>query len=303
MSYNYQNFLRPIFENSRNIQILDSNGVIKYTINPFFIINTMVSNNVLKINLKNDRIILLDFNNSTEVKSAIAQLQLQIDNLTQKTPISIDKNIENYVEDISRIGTWEDRPTSPFIGQKFFATDIGMGASFTWNGTSWRPSGNRIRIFSSVGVTGSGENVSETVVRTVNIPSGICEVGCVIRLIGVSTWISPSTSPKVIRVKVSNDSSTNLSLLSSITNRSRSVSSTVGGFYGFNKPLIIRSTNQLWTGTINIDQEVVGAEGLSPHSINGIDCTQSWTLWLTHQKPLENDVFDSQYFIVDIEYP
>jgi len=97
MSYNYQNFLRPIFENSRNIQILDSNGVIKYTINPFFIINTMVSNNVLKINLKNDKIILLDFNNSTEAKSAIAQLQLQIDNLTQKTPISIDKNIENYI--------------------------------------------------------------------------------------------------------------------------------------------------------------------------------------------------------------
>ena len=98
MSYNYQNFLRPIFENSRNIQILDSNGVIKYTINPFFVINTLVINNLLKINLKNDKVIILDFMNSTQAKSALFDIQNQIESLISKTPFLIDKNIENYIE-------------------------------------------------------------------------------------------------------------------------------------------------------------------------------------------------------------
>lgn len=203
---------------------------------------------------------------------------------------------------IPRSGTWVNRPTSPFIGQMFFATDLGNGTLFTWNGTSWRPSGNRIRIFSSIVVSGAGESITETIVRTVNIPAGICEVGCVVRLIGVSTWSSTVATAKAIRVKVSNNPSADVSSLSSITNRSRAVISN-SGFFGFNKPLIVRSTNQLWTGTINIDQEAVGAEGLTPNFINGIDCTQSWTLWLTHQKPLTVDVFDNQYFIVEIEYP
>lgn len=99
MSYNYQNFLRPIFPGVRNIQIIDSDGVIKYTVNPFFILSTMVNNNIVKINLKNDKIILLNFNNSSEAKSAINDLQNQIDSLTQRIPIVIEKNVENYVED------------------------------------------------------------------------------------------------------------------------------------------------------------------------------------------------------------
>jgi hypothetical protein len=111
MNYNYLNFLRPIFENSRNIQIIDSNGEIKYTINPFFIVNSLASNNLVKINLKNDKIILLNFNNSTEARTALFELQKQIDQLTKKTPIVIEKNIENYVENISQ--SWYENINTP----------------------------------------------------------------------------------------------------------------------------------------------------------------------------------------------
>jgi hypothetical protein len=97
MAYNYNNFLRPLSTTDRNIQILDSNGKIKYTVNPFAVINTMVNNNVIKINLKNDKIIILDFFTSEQAKDAILQLQIQIDTLIGKTPLQIDKQIENYV--------------------------------------------------------------------------------------------------------------------------------------------------------------------------------------------------------------
>ena len=98
MTYNYQNFLRPLNNNSKNLQIIDRYGDIKWTINPFFITNTMINNNILKINLRNDKIILLNFNNSNESKLALISLQDQIDILVQNVPQSIDKNIENYVE-------------------------------------------------------------------------------------------------------------------------------------------------------------------------------------------------------------
>jgi hypothetical protein len=99
MSYNYNNFLRQISPGDRNIQVLDSTGVVKYTINPFSIINVMVSNNLIKINLKNDKTIILDFYSAVQAKSAIVQLQGHIDTLSQNVPFLIDKNIENYIND------------------------------------------------------------------------------------------------------------------------------------------------------------------------------------------------------------
>ena len=98
MAYNYNNFLRPISPTDRNIQVLDSNGTIRYTVNPFAILNTMVNNNVVKINLKNDKLIILDFYTPDQAKGAIDQLQKQIDALIQNVPNVIDKEIENFVE-------------------------------------------------------------------------------------------------------------------------------------------------------------------------------------------------------------
>lgn len=199
-----------------------------------------------------------------------------------------------------RIDTWANRGTGAFTGQILIASDL--RASFYWDGTRWRPTQNRVRIFSATALSGAGLATDETIVRTVSFPAGLCEVGCLIRIIGVSTWSSTSASAKTIRVKVSNDAGANVVALNSITNRSRAVAST-SGYFGFNKPLIVRSVSQLWTNTLNIETEAAAAEGITPNSINGIDCTAAWTMWLTHQKPQSGDTFDNQYFFVDIEFP
>lgn len=125
MSYNYLNFLRPIFPNSRNIQIIDRNNEIKFTVNPYFILSPLVNNNVVRINLKNGKTILLDFNNSTEAKSALESLQEQIDILTQKTPIVIEKNVENFIEDIEVL--------TPSNGVLYVHGDLLPGTTSTYN--------------------------------------------------------------------------------------------------------------------------------------------------------------------------
>ena len=51
MGYSYNNFLRPITSSDKSIKILDDDNDIKYTIDPFFIQNVTISNNILKINL------------------------------------------------------------------------------------------------------------------------------------------------------------------------------------------------------------------------------------------------------------
>jgi len=79
MAYNYQNFLRPISSEDRNIQVIDSVGKIKYTINAFHIVNIVVSNNIIKINLKSNKVISLDFNTNNEAREALAFLQTQVD--------------------------------------------------------------------------------------------------------------------------------------------------------------------------------------------------------------------------------
>ena len=199
-----------------------------------------------------------------------------------------------------RIDTWANRGTGSFTGQILIASDL--RAAFYWNGTRWYPVQGKVRIFSGTSLVGTGTATTETIVRTVTIPEGLCELGCVVRIYGVSTWSSNVTTAKAIRVKASNNAAADVTTLNPMANRSRAVSSTAG-YFGFNKPFIIRTNDQLWTGSINIDTEGASAEGLSPNSLSGINCLNAWTMWLTHQKPQSGDTFDSQYFIVDIEFP
>ena len=97
MAYNYQNFLRPITTTDRNIQILDTAGVVKYTLNPFSIINVMASNNILRVNVKGGRVIIIGFSTANEAKLALDKIQTQIDELTVKVPYNVDKSVENYI--------------------------------------------------------------------------------------------------------------------------------------------------------------------------------------------------------------
>lgn len=98
MSYSYDKFLRPITSSDRNIKILDDTNDIKYTIDPFVITNIAAINNILRISLKSLKVILLNFSSKNEAKVALIRLKEQIDALTTKVPILIDKDIQNYID-------------------------------------------------------------------------------------------------------------------------------------------------------------------------------------------------------------
>jgi len=97
MSYIYNNFLKPISPGDRNIQIIDSTGKITYTINPFSITDTFISNNLIKINIKSQKTIILDFYSTIQAQQALITLQGQIDTLIQNVPFVISKDLENFI--------------------------------------------------------------------------------------------------------------------------------------------------------------------------------------------------------------
>lgn len=97
MSYSHDKFLRPLTPSDKNIKILDNENNIKYSIDPFSINNTAIINNLVKISLKSDRIITLNFSTLNESQIALLLLRSQIDELIIKVPNLIDKDIENYI--------------------------------------------------------------------------------------------------------------------------------------------------------------------------------------------------------------
>ena len=109
--FSYSTFLRPITESDRNIKIMGVDLIVKYTIDPFYIINTNVSNNLLKISLKSNKSITLEFSTSNEAKLALIRLKEQVDILTEKTPLIIDKSVNNYID--SKIFSGATGPTGP----------------------------------------------------------------------------------------------------------------------------------------------------------------------------------------------
>ena len=100
MSYSYDRFLRPLTESDKSIKILDNSNIVKYTIDPFAIINLLVSNNIIRINLRSQKVILIDFNSKNEAILGLSRLQQQVDFLTNKVPTQVDKEVVKYVQSV-----------------------------------------------------------------------------------------------------------------------------------------------------------------------------------------------------------
>lgn len=98
MNFSLDRFLKPLTDSDRNVQIYNNSGVVQYTINPFSVTRLNVSNNLLKINLKYNKVHSLDFRTTNEAKAALVKLQEQLDILRKRVPYSIDKQIQNYVD-------------------------------------------------------------------------------------------------------------------------------------------------------------------------------------------------------------
>jgi hypothetical protein len=92
--YSYNKFLRQLGPNDTNIQIQDNNGLLIWTIEPYSVLNVMVNNNLLKINLKN-KVIIIPFSSTNESKLALPLFQEYLDELKSRTPLLIDKKLEN----------------------------------------------------------------------------------------------------------------------------------------------------------------------------------------------------------------
>ena len=97
MTYNYQTFLRPIYSNSKNIQILNSDGDLVYTIVPDSVSNSKVSNNLLKITLKSNKILFLDFSTKSNADSAKIALDIQISILSGLSISSDDFDYTDFL--------------------------------------------------------------------------------------------------------------------------------------------------------------------------------------------------------------
>lgn len=100
MSYSYDRFLRPLTESDKSIKILDNSNIVKYTIDPFAIVNLLANNNIIRINLRSQKVILIDFNSKNEAILGLSRLQQQVDFLTSKVPTQVDKEVVKYVQSV-----------------------------------------------------------------------------------------------------------------------------------------------------------------------------------------------------------
>ena len=125
MAYNINNFVKVVSQGDRNLQIVDNVGTVKYSINPYQVLNILQNNNLLKVNLKSGKLITIDFQNATEAIESVLILQKTIDELINKTPFTIDKAIENYLSNITNL--------SPSSGELFIYGDLLPGTTSTYN--------------------------------------------------------------------------------------------------------------------------------------------------------------------------
>lgn len=98
-SYNLDTFVVPASAADKKIQIKDKRGVIRYTLSAHQVVATFQSGNLVKIRTGgNDFMIQLDFSTPTIALEALQLLQAEIDKVRLTTPVSIDKDISNYID-------------------------------------------------------------------------------------------------------------------------------------------------------------------------------------------------------------
>lgn len=105
MSYSLDRFLRPLKDTDKTIRIFDDRNFPVHTINPFSVLRIFVTNSNLNVALSGNRTIVLDFSTHEETKEALAKLQSFVDQLRQKVPQVIDKETEQYVQNIIQQST------------------------------------------------------------------------------------------------------------------------------------------------------------------------------------------------------
>jgi hypothetical protein len=99
-NFNYLDFFKTPSGNDAKLFIKDINNNIVWSLSPFKIKSSIIQNNNIRINFTNGDFILIDFNNVYESKYALTTLQNAINNLRDKIPNNIDKDVELYVHNL-----------------------------------------------------------------------------------------------------------------------------------------------------------------------------------------------------------
>ena len=99
-NFNYLDFFKIPSANDTKLFIKDINNNIVWSLSPFKINSSILNNNNIRINFTNGDFVLIDFNNVYESKIALTNLQNAINILINKPPISIDKDVELYINNL-----------------------------------------------------------------------------------------------------------------------------------------------------------------------------------------------------------
>lgn len=132
MPYSEKIFIKTLKEGERLIQIQNNDLNVVHTIEPFSIVNTRISNNLLVINTKR-KTIKIDFSTTNEAKLALLRIQVLIDGLKQNTPYFISKEIEKYLEQEIQDAVGPDGPQG-FQGLEGATGPMGFQGSFGYQG-------------------------------------------------------------------------------------------------------------------------------------------------------------------------
>lgn len=101
MAFTWDTFLQPVGTGDRNLKVLDTEGLLVYTINPYSIINASARGNLLNIGLKAGKKINIPFSSLNEAQLALPRLKTTCELLKTLRPVLIDERTKNYVESSS----------------------------------------------------------------------------------------------------------------------------------------------------------------------------------------------------------
>jgi hypothetical protein len=146
MAYSLNNFLGTYTSEDKLLKIYNSQGQLDSIVDPFKIVTTISSNNLVILKTRSSSK-TLDFSSSVEAKLALEKIQSAITTITTNTsPLFVDRYITNYVTSIGSTGPQGERGNTGF-----------QGSGGTGNGTTG-PQGN----IGPQGPAGSGTGVSST---------------------------------------------------------------------------------------------------------------------------------------------
>jgi hypothetical protein len=98
MIYSWDKFLRPLASGDTTIQVVDNNGNVTYSINPYSIIKVFINQNQVVVGLKGNKNIIIPFSNINESKLALPRIQQMILSLQKNPPLFVNKETEQYVQ-------------------------------------------------------------------------------------------------------------------------------------------------------------------------------------------------------------